>query len=137
MIVNRRVVRIEWGDCDPAGIVFFPRYFALFDACTAAMFERAGFVQSELLDTYGIVGWPVVDVSARFLVSSTVGDDVSIETAILEWGRASFKVRHRLYKESTLAIESFETRVCVERRPGKPGGLKAKPVPPELVERFR
>ena len=34
MLVNRRIVRIEWGDCDPAGIVFYPRYFAMFDAST-------------------------------------------------------------------------------------------------------
>ena len=27
-----RNVRIEWGQCDPAGIVFYPRYFEIFDA---------------------------------------------------------------------------------------------------------
>ena len=27
MLINRRTIRIEWGDCDPAGIVFYPRYF--------------------------------------------------------------------------------------------------------------
>ena len=29
MLVYTRNARIEWGDCDPAGIVFFPRYFAI------------------------------------------------------------------------------------------------------------
>src|ERR1017187_5514616 len=38
---NTRKVRIEWGDCDPAGIVFYPRYFEIFDASTSALFERA------------------------------------------------------------------------------------------------
>ena len=41
MLVNRRAVAIEWGDCDPAGIVFYPRYFAMFDASTAALFAHA------------------------------------------------------------------------------------------------
>ena len=41
MLVNSRVVRIEWGDCDPAGIVYYPRYFAFFDASTSALLERA------------------------------------------------------------------------------------------------
>ena len=27
MLTNIRTVRIEWGDCDPAGIIFYPRYF--------------------------------------------------------------------------------------------------------------
>ena len=31
---NSRALRIEWGDCDPAGIVFYPRYFAMFDHST-------------------------------------------------------------------------------------------------------
>ena len=34
------MVRIEWGDCDPAGIIFYPRYFEFFDAWTAALFEQ-------------------------------------------------------------------------------------------------
>ena len=42
MLVNRRTVRIEWGDCDPAGIVFYPRYFAMFDASTSFLFEAVG-----------------------------------------------------------------------------------------------
>ena len=41
MLVNVRTVRIEWGDCDPMGIIFYPRYFAIFDACTTMLIERA------------------------------------------------------------------------------------------------
>ena len=36
MFSNTRHRTIEWGDCDPAGIVFNPRYFEWFDAATAA-----------------------------------------------------------------------------------------------------
>ena len=41
MLTYVRNTRIEWGDCDPAGIVFYPRYFAMFDSCTTAMFSQA------------------------------------------------------------------------------------------------
>ena len=41
MLVYTRTTRIEWGDCDPAGIVFYPRYFAMFDSCTTALFSQA------------------------------------------------------------------------------------------------
>ena len=48
-LVSRRTVEIEWGDCDPAGIVYFPRYFEIFDASTAALFERAlGITKAEM-----------------------------------------------------------------------------------------
>jgi 4-hydroxybenzoyl-CoA thioesterase len=36
-LVARRTVRIEWDDCDPAGIVWYPRYFDMFDAATAGL----------------------------------------------------------------------------------------------------
>ena len=40
MLINLRTVRVQWGDCDPAGIVFYPRYFEWFDACTILLFEK-------------------------------------------------------------------------------------------------
>ena len=43
MFVNRRDVQIQWGDCDPANIVYYPRYFEMFDDSTSIMFEAAGF----------------------------------------------------------------------------------------------
>ena len=57
MLVNRRLVRIEWGDCDPAGIVYYPRYFAMFDASTTALIERAlGMSKYDYLKAYDFAG---------------------------------------------------------------------------------
>ncbi len=137
MLTNSRTVRIEWGDCDPAGIVYFPRYFALFDNCTAGMFEAVGVPKPQLLERYDIAGFPAVDVRARFMIPSRFGDYVSIESTITEWGCSSFKVQHRLLKGRTLAVEGFETRVWVRHDPERPGGIKARPIPQDLIERFQ
>ena len=51
---NRKTIQIEWGDCDPAQIVYYPRYFAYFDACTTALFKKAGLIKREMLKTYRI-----------------------------------------------------------------------------------
>jgi acyl-CoA thioesterase FadM len=37
---NARRLHIEWGDCDPAGIVFYPRYFVMFDRSTSLLIAR-------------------------------------------------------------------------------------------------
>ena len=67
MLINRHQVTIEWGHCDPAGIVYFPNYFSFFDSSANALFLRAlGFNKYEMLRKYDIVGIPVVDVAARF-----------------------------------------------------------------------
>ncbi len=137
MLTNTRNVRIEWGDCDPAGIVYYPRYFEFFDAGTAALFERAlGMNKRQFLRTYDLVGYPMVDTRARFLMPSRYGDDVAIETTITEFRKSSFDVRHRLLNAGALAVEGFETRVCVGRDSADPEKIKARAVPREVVERF-
>jgi 4-hydroxybenzoyl-CoA thioesterase len=132
-----RTVRIEWGDCDPAGIVYFPRYFEYFDQCTAGLFEAVGYRKPDLLAAFDIAGIPLVDARANFRAPSKFGDDVRIQTSIPEWGRSSFKVHHRLMKDDALAVEGFETRVWAGRDPARPGGIRAKALPQELFERFR
>ena len=68
MLVNRRIVRIEWADCDPAGIVYYPRYFAMFDTSTHHLFEAAGWKKRDLLKAFDIVGYPMVDTRAQFII---------------------------------------------------------------------
>jgi 4-hydroxybenzoyl-CoA thioesterase len=140
MLTNTRLIRVQWGDCDPAGIVFYPRYFAMFYASTAALFARAfGGTKKAMLRHYDVVGFPMVDTRATFSVPCAFGDEVQIESAVTEFRRASFDVRHRLLRDdgATLAVEGFETRVWVGRHPDKPDGIKALPIPEDLIARFR
>ena len=136
MLKNRKNVRIEWGDCDPAGIIFFPRYFAYFDACTHALLELAGCRQRAMQIEYGILGFPLVDVRARFIVPTRYDDDVLVESSVSEFGRTSFQVQHRLYKDDVLAVEAFEKRVCVALTTEKPEKMEARPIPPEFIRRL-
>jgi 4-hydroxybenzoyl-CoA thioesterase len=136
MLVNKRILHIQWGDCDPAGIVYFPRYYEYFDACTNALFERVGLAKHEMIEKYKILGIPLVETRARYLVPSTFGDTVTVESSITEWGRSSFSVEHKLFKGETLAVEGFEKRVWTVRVPGEPKRLKSEAIPREVVERF-
>ena len=136
MLVNTRAVRIEWGDCDPAGIIFYPRYFALFDACTSALIERAlGMTKHDYLKAYDFSGHPLVNAHSRFIIPTRFGDDVTIETTIAELRRSSFDVRHRLLKHGALAVEGFETRVWVQGDAVN-GKMRSAPIPQEVIERL-
>ncbi|HXW18064.1 MAG TPA: thioesterase family protein [Candidatus Acidoferrales bacterium] len=136
MLVNRKEIRIEWGDCDPGGIVFFPRYFEYCDACTNALFERASLPKPTLFKSYGIGGIPLVEVRARFIVPSQFGDTVTVESCVSEWGRSSFLVRHQIFKVDVLALEIFEKRVWVARLEGDVIRFKGQPIPQEVKDRF-
>ena len=121
MLINRRHVQIEWGDCDAAGTVFFPRYLEYGDACTNALFKLAGLFKPVMIKTYNIIGIPLVDLRARFVVPSDFGDEVVYETSITEWGRTSFLVQHRVFlPDGVLGLEIFEARMgqACKRSPG-------------------
>jgi 4-hydroxybenzoyl-CoA thioesterase len=134
MLTNIREVEIEWGDCDAAGIVFYPRYFAMFDASTAYLLEKAlGMKKIAWTRKYGIVGIPIVDTGAKFIIPSRYGDVITIETRCAVVRRSSFDVEHRVLKDGLLAIEGRETRVWTGRDPGDPERIKAVPIPGEVA----
>ncbi|MEP0943208.1 MAG: acyl-CoA thioesterase [Rhizobiaceae bacterium] len=140
MLVSRRTVEIQWGDCDPADIVFYPNYFAWFDASTAHHFKAAGLPKPELIRRYGVVGFPMVDTRAKFHIPSRHGDEVVIETSIVRFGSASFDIEHRLLRngsdgEEQLAVEGFEKRVLVKKKEDG-SGITSCPVPEEVKVLF-
>jgi 4-hydroxybenzoyl-CoA thioesterase len=139
MLTIKRPLRIEWGDCDPAGIVYFPRYFELFDASTAVLLERAmGMIKREANKVHDFVGYPMIDCRARFHAPSRFGDDVVIESQVTSVNRSSFEIAHRLIREDgTLAVEGFETRVWVGRDPSDADNIKSKPIPEDVAARLR
>src|SRR6202142_2333778 len=136
MLVHPREVEIQWGDSDPANIVYYPRYFEIFDDSTSIMFEAAGFSKQDIIRKYGLVGIPMVDTRAKFYIPSTHGDWIAIESRIESFKRSSFEVTHKVFKADALAIEAFETRVLVGRDPDDPSRLKSAPVPEEIVAKL-
>jgi 4-hydroxybenzoyl-CoA thioesterase len=136
-LINSRTRRIEWSDCDPAGIVFYPRYFSMFDTSTTALFEKAlGMTAAQIFKHFDVIGYPLVDARARFLLPIAFSDDVVIETQVVEFRRSSFEMQHRLMKAGALAVEGFETRVWVGKHPDDPTRMKSQPIPQDIIARF-
>lgn len=135
MLTNRRAIEIQWGDCDPAGIVYFPRFFEYFDACTNALFQRAGLPKPEMLRKYRLAGIPLVDARARFIIPSSFGDVVAVDSCISEWGHSSFSVSHKLFRGEALAVEGTEKRVWTVRD-ATDSRLRGEAIPREVIARF-
>lgn len=132
---NTRTVRIEWGDCDPAGIIYYPNYFRIFDASTAMLFEAAlGMTKFQMFKNLEFTGWPLVRTQARFLKPTRFGDDVTVASAIT-FGRSSFEVEHKLSLDGDLCAECSEKRVWTVR--DAEGRLKSHPVPEKVLDKFK
>lgn len=136
MLTNKKTIHIEWGHCDPLGIVYYPRYFEFFDACTNSLFELAGLPKPQMLKKYAIAGIPIVETQARFLVPSSFGETITIETRVVHWGASSFSVEHRVFKEKILAAEASEKRVWTVHSTDGSKRIQSQPIPREVIERF-
>jgi 4-hydroxybenzoyl-CoA thioesterase len=132
-LVNRRTLKIEWGQCDPAGIVFYPQFLMIFDASTAHLFAQTGLSPSEMRRKYSIVGMPLVEQGTRFHKPCRFDDEIVVESEVEEWGRSSFTVRHRILNQGQLAVDGFEKRVWASADPDQPGRLKPQPIPAEII----
>jgi 4-hydroxybenzoyl-CoA thioesterase len=130
--------RIEWGQCDPAGIVFNNRFFEFFDWGTWTLFgEALGVKPADFAAAFGIVGIPVVDTSARFHAPARFGDVVELTSQISEFRPASFEVEHRLIVHDELAVEGRETRIWAARDIADPPQIRAEAVPEAVIARLR
>lgn len=136
MFISRRRIRVDWGHCDPAGIVFYPNYFRWFDACTTALFENAGIAMPTLYRDHGLKGFPLLDARASFSGPSAFGDELDCESCVSEWSTKTLKVQHRFLRGGAVLVEGFELRVCAIPHPEDPARIKAAAIPEIVRQRL-
>jgi len=135
--IYRRQMTIEWGHCDPAGIVFNVRFFEFFDVSAWLLFEAAlGVKRSEINTAFGIIGLALVDARAQFRKPAKFGDTIEIASRVTEFHRSSFDIEHLISLGGELAVEGGETRVWAGRNASDPLKLSALPIPPDVIARF-
>ena len=125
-------VRVEFGDCDPAGIVWFPNFFRWIDAASRHFFAECGVPRwEETATTLGVIGTPLVNTQSRFVATATYGDTLSIATRISEWREKSFVQTYTVTRGDTLILECEEVRIFGGKR--EDGSLRALPIPQDIA----
>jgi 4-hydroxybenzoyl-CoA thioesterase len=119
--------QIQWGDCDPAGIVFYPNYFRWFDIATHKLMSAAGVGQRDQVEKFGIIGAVLVSAKCDFRRPMTFGDRIVHKVHVVEWSERSFVVSHVLTKAGEVAAQGAETRVCLAR--DADGSVRSIPIP--------
>ncbi len=126
-------VNVQFGDCDPAGIVFFPNFSRWMDAASLHFFMQCGVPPwRELKKTTGIIGTPLLEINTKFLRTATYGETIHIHTSIVEWREKVFLQKHSVMRDDTLLCEGLETRAFVIHPPGEPDRIKTIPIPPDI-----
>jgi 4-hydroxybenzoyl-CoA thioesterase len=126
-------IKVQFGDCDPAGIVFFPNFSKWMDASSLHFFMECGVPPwRELLKTRGIVGTPLLEINTKFRQPATYGETLHIHTSVIEWRAKVFIQKHVVMRGDVVLCEGTETRAFVIHPPEAPDRIKAIPVPEDI-----
>lgn len=124
-----RLIQIEFNHCDPAGIVFYPRYFEMLNSVVENFFADVvgrSFAQMHLGQGNGV---PTVRIAAEFLAPSRLGEKVLFSLKISRLGGASATVE-------ITARHGDETRLRAELTLVWVDGMRAAPWPEDMRARM-
>ena len=119
----QRAHRIHFSECDPAGIVFYPQYFILFNDLLEGWVDAItplGFADMVLKKRFGV---PTVHLEAEFFAISRMGDDVTLSLQVERLGTKSLTLRldciaadgeRRMTVKQTIVTTSLETHQAIE-----------------------
>jgi 4-hydroxybenzoyl-CoA thioesterase len=128
-------VQVGWGDCDPAGIVFYPRFYAWMDTVSHVLAREMGIPRESMIppgsDMYG---FPVVGTQAQYLNPARMDDLLEVRTRVARIGRSSLALRHEIVRiepdgSETPIATGREDRVFISHQPS---GLQAQEITPHM-----
>ena len=125
---------VRFGECDPAGVVYYPVYFNWFHQTMEAWFEEAiGIPYADMIKTYG---FPTVETSASYRAPVLMGETVHIQLSIERLGASSIRFRMIvLGQEQKVRTLGMVQTVCISVQDGK-FQFRASDLPAELREKM-
>ena len=128
-------VQLRWGECDPAGIIFYPTYFLWFDAASWNMFAEVGYHAKRMRAEH--LAMPLVAADCQFKHPAEQQDRAEVRSRILRWGGKSFVVAHDVVREDgVLLAQGTETRVWGRYSEGPGSAMKGEPISEDIKALF-
>ena len=135
-ITGRFACQVQWGDCDPAGIIFYPTYFRWMDAATWALFASVGYTAKRMRAEH--LALPLVSADCQFKRPAEQADRCEVRSRIARFGDKSFVVSHEFVREDGGELAAgTETRVWGRFADGPGSRLRGETIPAELKALFR
>lgn len=111
-------VKVRFADVDPAGIVFYPRYFEMLNGAVEDWFAQALGLDFRTMHLEQHIGTPTVRMTVDFTAPGELGDDLTIRITPVQIGRSSCTInalftgdgRDRVRVESVLVCMDLQTQ---------------------------
>tara|TARA_Y100000758_G_scaffold294421_1_gene251455 strand:+ start:22 stop:468 length:447 start_codon:yes stop_codon:yes gene_type:complete len=128
-------IQVDWGDCDPAGIVFYPNFYRWMDKGFWLLFGSKGLTLGTLRDRYKTLGGPLVDTGATFIQPVQPGDILNVNSLVQHWGTKSFRIEYKFARQTLPVATGFEVRVWGALE--KDGSITSSAIPQEVKGLFQ
>ena len=127
---------VSFGDCDPAGIVFYPNFFRWFDLSAHEMWRHGGYDIEGKRREEGLIAGALIDVGGTFRAPALPGDTIEVHSWVDRWTTRTFRIAHRIFRGQKLLVEGYELRVFVRADPDDPAKLHSVRIPDDFRSRF-
>lgn len=109
-----REIKIRFQHCDPAGIVFYPRYFEMFNQIVEDWFAEGIGMSFQTMHIEHKLGVPLVHAEADFLKASRIGDALDFTLRVLEIRTKSFRLAIEASLRGEARVKAELTLACVK-----------------------
>ena len=119
-LVFEHQIKVLFQHCDPAGIVFYPRYFEMVNQTVEEWHETGlgtSFSQIHLSSGHGV---PTVSISAEFTAPSHMGDVLTWRLYVTKLGRTSAALHIETSCNGALRMTALPVLVYVDMESGRP-----------------
>lgn len=127
----RHPITVRFGECDPAGVVYYPRYFDWFHRTMEAWFgDGLGHPYHQVIES---LGFPSVHAEADYKAPCRMGEQVTVELRVQKLGRASVTLALVVRgQDGSLRATGQVVIVVIRMDPGGDEHFKLRPLPRDL-----
>lgn len=110
---------VSFGDCDPAGIVFYPNIFAWLDRTFHLFLRETAGGHAEVCEALGLKGVGLTEADCLFRSPLTDGDQLAVVIQWIDWGERGFRVNYQGLVDGRTAFNAHEGRALFVEREGR------------------
>ncbi len=126
-----RSVPVRFSHCDPAGIVYFPHYFDMFNGVIEDWYtEELGYNYAEML-MGSKFGFPFVHIDCDFKMPSCMGDVIDLTLLVERIGRSSLGIAIVCHLDGLERLRAHMVTAMMALATGQP-----VPLPPDLRDKI-
>ncbi len=131
---------LAWGECDPAGIIYYPTYYRWMDTAAWEMLAACGYGAQRMRDEGFTI--PLVNAQCDFIASPAFGDACEVRTQLAKHGRSSFTLAQEVVRSGgdragEVLARGSESRVWCRYQAGPGSALRSDPLPADLLSAWK